>query len=142
MEQFPAFLESCQPNPLAVNTALRASLTRENEQITWGGNKLELHHVMNGGVEGRNQPPFVLPNNLFCTNPWSKYSGKSSYPSTHYSEIKVVAVRGKLLCLVQQKINHLQVLSFPQLHKISFVLQEWSSDGTIQLEACRFCCLL
>lgn len=28
---------------------------------------------------------------------------------------EVVAVRGKLFCLVQQKINHLQVLSFPQL---------------------------
>lgn len=112
MEQFAALLESCQPNPLAVNTELRASLTRENEQITWGGNKLELHHVMNGGVEGRNQPPFVLPNHLFCTNPLRKYSGEKSYLSTHYSESKVVAVRGKLLCLVQQKINHLQVLSF------------------------------
>lgn len=131
MEQFPAFLESCQPNPLAVNTVLRASLTRENEQITWGGNKLELHHVMNGGVEGRNQPPFVLPNYLFCTNLLSKYSGKRSYPSTrYYSEIKVVAVRGRLVCLVLQKINHLQVLSFPQLDKISFVLQEFRWNNT------------
>lgn len=79
--QFPALLESCQPNPLAVNTVLRAPLTRENEQITWGGNKLELHHVMNGGVEGRNQPPFVLPNYLLCTSLLSKSSGKRSYPS-------------------------------------------------------------
>lgn len=76
--QFPALLESCQPNPPAVNTVLRAPLTRENEQITWGGNKLELHHVMNGGVEGRNQPAFVLPNYLFCINPLGKYSGERS----------------------------------------------------------------
>lgn len=82
--QFPALLESCQPNPLAVNTVLRAPLTRENEQITWGGNKLELHHVMNDGVEGRNQPPFVLPNYLLCTNVLSKPSSKRSYPYTHY----------------------------------------------------------
>lgn len=55
----PAALEHCQPNPLAVNTVLCAPPDKGNEQITWGGNRLEPHRRTNR-AGGRQQLPLSL----------------------------------------------------------------------------------
>lgn len=124
------------------------------------GEVTSLNCTMSWMVGWRGEISLPLSSQIICFVPvfWVNLPAREVTPHTWlrpYSENKVVAVRGKLFCLVQQKISHLQALSFPQLHKPAwsmhstatkkqacFVLQEWSPDRTVQLGACMFPCLL